>query len=322
MSSSSYITLNDGKQTPLIAYGSGTAWFEATGPDGISSALVEATDTAIKVGFTHLDAAKVYGNEKSTGVAISQCGLAREKLYITTKIYSGLASVKETLRAQLRDLKVDYVDLYLIHTAMFTKEEGEPTLAEAWKSMEEIQAEGLAKSIGVSNYRISDLKETLKSAKVKPAVNQSVTPFKFILRWFFRTNGWIAVKTKQNRIEFHPYVWKEAEPLLNFMKQEGITLAAYGPQVPVVKMPGGKVDPILERISSERQITTGEVLLKWAKAHGAIVVTTSSKETRMKSMLKAVLDDNSDLSLAEIHEINQAGIENGVRRQFMKHMSD
>ncbi|KAI9607239.1 hypothetical protein H4Q26_005756 [Puccinia striiformis f. sp. tritici PST-130] len=245
MSSSSYITLNDGKQTPLIAYGSGTAWFEATGPDGISSALVEATDTAIKVGFTHLDAAKVYGNEKSTGVAISQCGLAREKLYITTKPL-------------------------LIHTAMFTKEEGEPTLAEAWKSMEEIQAEGLAKS----------------------------------------------------GIEFHPYVWKEAEPLLNFMKQEGITLAAYGPQVPVVKMPGGKVDPILERISSERQITTGEVLLKWAKAHGAIVVTTSSKETRMKSMLKAVLDDNSDLSLAEIHEINQAGIENGVRRQFMKHMSD
>ncbi|KNE90948.1 hypothetical protein PSTG_15642 [Puccinia striiformis f. sp. tritici PST-78] len=295
MSSSSYITLNDGKQTPLIAYGSGTAWFEATGPDGISSALVEATHTAIKVGFTHLDAAKVYGNEKSTGVAISQCGLSREKLYITTKIYSGLASVKETLRAQLRDLKVDYVGLYLIHTAMFTKEEGEPTLAEAWKSMEEIQAEGLAKSIGVSNYRISDLKETLKSAKVKPAVNQ---------------------------IEFHPYVWKEAEPLLNFMKQEGITLAAYGPQVPIVKMPGGKVDPILERISSERQITTGEVLLKWAKAHGAIVVTTSSKETRMKSMLKAVLDDNSDLSLAEIHEINQAGIENGVRRQFMKHMSD
>ncbi|KAI9614608.1 hypothetical protein KEM48_005919 [Puccinia striiformis f. sp. tritici PST-130] len=282
MSSSSYITLNDGKQTPLIAYGSGTAWFEATGPDGISSALVEATHTAIKVGFTHLDAAKVYGNEKSTGVAISQCGLAREKLYITTK-----GAITGPQSGLCRPL--------LIHTAMFTKEEGEPTLAEAWKSMEEIQAEGLAKSIGVSNYRISDLKETLKSAKVKPAVNQ---------------------------IEFHPYVWKEAEPLLNFMKQEGITLAAYGPQVPIVKMPGGKVDPILERISSERQITTGEVLLKWAKAHGAIVVTTSSKETRMKSMLKAVLDDNSDLSLAEIHEINQAGIENGVRRQFMKHMSD
>ncbi|OAV90556.1 hypothetical protein PTTG_08304 [Puccinia triticina 1-1 BBBD Race 1] len=295
MASSHYITLNDGKQTPRIAYGSGTAWFQATGPDGISPALVEATSTAISIGFTHLDAAKVYGNERSTGVAISQCGMPRDKLFITTKIMSGLSSVKETLRAQLRDLQVDYVDLYLIHSPMFTKEAGEPTLAEAWKSMEEVQQEGLAKSIGVSNYRISDLNETLKSAKVKPAVNQ---------------------------IEFHPYVWKEAEPLLKYMKEEGITLAAYGPQVPVVKLPGGKVDPLLERISSERKISTGEVLLKWAKAHGAIVVTTSSKATRMKSMLDTVLDEKSDLSPSEVQELNGAGIANGVQRVFMKHMSD
>ncbi|KAA1075541.1 hypothetical protein PGTUg99_023575 [Puccinia graminis f. sp. tritici] len=295
MAASNYITLNDGQQIPRIAYGSGTAWFQATGPDGVSSELVEATSAAISIGFNHLDAAKVYGNERSTGVAISKCGLPREKLFITTKIISGLSSVKETLKEQLRDLQVEYVDLYLIHSPMFTKEAGEPTLAEAWKKMEEVHADGLAKSIGVSNYRISDLQEILKSAKVKPTVNQ---------------------------IEFHPYVWKEAEPLLKFMKEEAIVLAAYGPQVPVVKLPGGKVDPIIERISSERKISTGEVLLKWAKAHGAIVVTTSSKAARMKSMLETVLDDKSDLSPAEVQELNEAGIENGVQRIFMKHMSD
>jgi diketogulonate reductase-like aldo/keto reductase len=80
------MTLNDGNKIPRIGYGSGTAWYQATGPDGISEALVEATTTAIGLGFTHLDSAKVYGNERSTGVAVSKCGVPREKLFITTKV--------------------------------------------------------------------------------------------------------------------------------------------------------------------------------------------------------------------------------------------
>jgi diketogulonate reductase-like aldo/keto reductase len=100
MAASNYITLNDGQQTPRIAYGSGTAWFQATGPDGVSSELVEATSTAISIGFTHLDAAKVYGNERSTGVAISKCGLPREKLFITTKVCHPLAHLPKRLVAE------------------------------------------------------------------------------------------------------------------------------------------------------------------------------------------------------------------------------
>lgn len=291
----SFVQLNDGHKVPRIAYGSGTAWFEKTGPDGINAELRDATLTALRSGYTHLDTAKVYGNERSTGAAIAACGMKREQLYITTKIMSQMTKIKETLKIQLSDLKIDYVDLYLIHAPTFVSEPGAPTLQEAWKVMEEIQAEGLAKSIGVSNYRINDLKETLKNAKVKPAVNQ---------------------------IEFHPYVWTEAEPLLKYMKEEGIALAAYGPQVPVVKKSGGKADPILEKISKKRNLTTGQVLLKWAKAHNAIVVTTSGKEERMKLNLEAVMKSEQDLSNEEIEEINKAGKDNGVQRVFMHHMSE
>lgn len=289
------VKLNDGKEIPLIGYGSGSAWFQATGPDGISAALVDATRTALALGYTHLDAAKVYGNERSTGVAISSCGIPREKLFITTKISTGLKTLKETLKAQLRDLQVEYVDLYLLHTPLFATNTDEPSLAEAWKLMEEVRAEGLARSIGVSNYRIKDLQETLKACSVKPAVNQ---------------------------IEFHPYVWKEAEPLLEFMQQEKIALEAYGTQAPVVKLPGGAVDSVVERLGSARGISTGEVLMKWAKGHGAIVVTTSGKKDRMASMHSVFLDNQTDLSPAEIKELDAVGLNAPVQRVFQKHMSE
>jgi len=289
------VRLNDGKEMPVIGYGSGTAWYAATGPDGISPALVDATRSALALGYTHLDAAKAYGNERSTGVAISSCGIPREKLFITTKISANLKTLKETLKAQLRDLQVEYVDLYLLHTPLFATRADEPSLAEAWKLMEEVRAEGLARSIGVSNYRIKDLQETLKACSVKPAVNQ---------------------------IELHPYVWKEAEPLLAFMEQEKIALEAYGTQVPVVKLPGGAVDGVVSRLSRARGIGAGEVLMKWAKGHGAMVVTTSGKEERMASMRRVFLDPQSDLSPAEIQELDALGRNAPVQRIFQKHMSE
>ncbi|MBW0501057.1 hypothetical protein O181_040772 [Austropuccinia psidii MF-1] len=264
-------------------------------PNGINDQLVQAIKTAIKVGYIHLDSARVYANEKSLGQAIAESGIDRKKLFVTTKIMTEMSSIRETLKDQLNDLKLDHVDLYLIHSSAFASQPNQPSLSETWKEMEKIRQDGLAKSIGVSNYRISDLQEILKTAKVKPAVNQ---------------------------IEFHPYVWKEAEPLLNFMKKEGILLEAYGAQVPVVKYPGGKVDPILEHLASTRKISTGDILLKWAKAHGGVVVTTSSKEFRMKANLQSVLDDEDDLNAHEVEQINKAGIENGVQRAFNKHMSE
>ena len=116
---------------------------------------------------------------------------------------------------------------------MFTTEPGTPTLSEAWGRMEEIQAEGLAKSIGVSNYRIQDLQETLTSAKVKPAINQSVN-ISNVQRGGIWSNNKVL---SRHRIEFHPYVWKESEPLLKFMEQNGIALAVsdYSHQDPILR---------------------------------------------------------------------------------------
>lgn len=201
---------------------------------------------AMAAGYTHLDNAEAYGNEKSVGVALAESGVARESLFsafnvqhvgkvwwglmyflcaVTTKIGTGLSDIRgnfkvrerrdhadprsslsSLVQTQLEKLGVSYVDLYLIHWPYEFGKPGYPTHEEAWKVLEELKDEGLAKcvfrspfgpaqlnrtlrSIGVSNYRISDLEKTLAIARYRPTVNQ---------------------------IELHPYVLKASEPLLAF----------------------------------------------------------------------------------------------------------
>ncbi|CAH7675150.1 NADP-dependent D-sorbitol-6-phosphate dehydrogenase [Phakopsora pachyrhizi] len=290
------IKLNDGNTVPIIAYGTGTAWFGATGPNGISEQLVDSTQTAISLGFIHLDAARMYGNEKSVGEALIRSGVDREKMFITSKILKEVDNIEETLKKQLEDLRIDKLDLYLIHSPSFDQgPDLSLSLETVWRTMEDLRERGLTKSIGVSNFRIKDLERIKSVARIKPSVNQ---------------------------IEFHPYVWKEAEPLIRYMKREGIALAAYGPQVPIVKATGGTLDPILDELSKKYDLSTGQILLKWARSHGSIVVTTSSKEDRLKSYLDCFRDGQVELSLEDVELIDKVGAENGIKRIFMKHMSE
>lgn len=127
---------------------------------------------ALDSGFTHIDTAQAYNNEDSVGVALASHFKTqpRSSLYITTKLF-GLKpgeTVRSVLSSQLKKLQVDYVDLYLWHTPIGF----EGKLGGVWKQFEEIKQEGLAKSIGVSNFRSKDLEELLSSASVVPAVNQ------------------------------------------------------------------------------------------------------------------------------------------------------
>jgi diketogulonate reductase-like aldo/keto reductase len=124
---------------------------------------------ALETGFTHLDSAQIYDNEASLGKAITS--FDRSKLFITTKlgqIPQG-QSIRDTLVRSCKELQVDYVDLFLIHSPKLI---GLFTISEAWAQLEELQKEGLAKSIGVSNFPINDLEELLSNAKVVPSVNQ------------------------------------------------------------------------------------------------------------------------------------------------------
>ncbi|KAJ7120496.1 oxidoreductase [Mycena crocata] len=284
------VKLNDGTEIPSIGFGCGTALF---GQDCASSVKL-----AIDCGFTHLDGAQVYGNEQSLGAGIQAARKLRSELYIVTKLKPGLgaARVREALVESLQKLGVEFVDLFLVHSPR-PLEPKDGTLAELWAAMEAVHAEGLAKSIGVSNFTVEDLKAILPGAKVIPSVNQ---------------------------IELHPYIWKAAEPIVKYGRENGkITPASYGGLTPLVRAVGGPVDevlpPIVERLSHVlgKPVTAAQVLSKWVSQKGAIVVTTSSKEARIKEYLEAF--KVPDLTVEEIQDIDDAGAKLH-KRVFMRHV--
>ncbi|KAI0064548.1 Aldo/keto reductase [Artomyces pyxidatus] len=270
------IKLNDGTTIPWLGFGTGTALY---GKD--AEAIVAA---AIKAGLTHLDGAQVYGNEDSLGAGIVLSGKPRSELYVTTKLFKLDAgqTVRETLLESLQKLKVDYVDLFLIHTPTQFKEPGE--LLSIWKDFEALQKEGLTKSIGVSNFLIPHLTELIEGGSVVPAVNQ---------------------------IEYHPYVFKDLIPLLEFQKKYDIVTVSYGGQSPIFRAKGGPLDPVLADIAKRLSETAGKpynegtVLLLWQKAKGIVAVTTTSKEPRLAEYIS--ITDAPDLTPEEVKLIDEKG---------------
>ena len=158
-------TLNDGTTIPWLGFGTGTALYKQDS--------TESVKVAISSGITHLDGAQIYGNEDTLGAGIKASGKPRSELFITTKLWEALsegASPTSLLKESLAKLQVDYVDLYMIHSPAVYVKEGK--LKEIWAELEDLKKAGLTKSIGVSNFKVSDLKLLLESAKVVPSVNQ------------------------------------------------------------------------------------------------------------------------------------------------------
>lgn len=270
------VTLNDGRQIPWLGFGTGTALYKQDAANLVKQ--------AIATGVTHLDGAQVYENEDSLGEGIKASGKPRSELFVTTKLFklNPGETVKESLEKSLKRLQLDYVDLFLIHTPLPAAEEGK--ILDIWKGFEEVQAAGLAKSIGVSNFRVEDLQTVLKGGTVVPAVNQ---------------------------IELHPYVWKAAKPIHNFGTAHGIRTVSYGGLTPIVRAAGGPLDTVLKSISARlaktrgAPVTPGQVLTKWLLQKDAVVVTTSSKQSRIQEFLDS--ENIPDLEEEEINAIEEAG---------------
>ncbi|KAJ7752575.1 Aldo/keto reductase [Mycena metata] len=279
------IQLNDGREIPSIGFGT---WKLGNGDGPISQ-----VDQAISLGFSHVDTAQSYRNETEAGTAIRESGLARKEIFITTK-YSGLdgLDIKTSIKNSLKNVRrfsfsfllgggacreeflgVDYVDLYLIHHPRLAV----PDIPTAWKEMEEIKEQGLVKSIGVSNFEVSDLAILLASAKVQPVANQ---------------------------ILLHPYVYARQLPILEYAAKHKIVIEAYSALIPVTSLPGGPVDAPVKAIADRLGVSNDQVLLAWTKAKGAVVVTTSSKKERLLGYINA-----GDLALTEddIAAIDAAG---------------
>jgi hypothetical protein len=155
------IPLNDGTSIPWLGFGSGTALYNQDATASVAQ--------AIKAGFRHIDAAQMYQNEESVGAGIAASGVPRSELYVTTKLAKPPAgvSVRDTLVESLRKLRLNYVDLFLIHVPNKYDD-----LKSVWKAMEEVKKEGLTKSIGVSNFKLQHLQEIFQVAAIPPVVNQ------------------------------------------------------------------------------------------------------------------------------------------------------
>jgi diketogulonate reductase-like aldo/keto reductase len=159
-----------------IGYGTGTAWFAASGPR--VEELKSAVTASLDAGFRHLDEAEMYGNEAATGEALSAWRAAhsevhREALHITSKIISVDSGVEAICRRSLAAMQLDYFDLYLVHAPF--QRNGDPfstPLPKVWAEMEALVAAGLTRAIGVSNWRVRDLQAIAGSANIHPAVNQ------------------------------------------------------------------------------------------------------------------------------------------------------
>ena len=242
-----------------------------------AAVTIRATRDALEAGFRHFDCAERYRNEREVGEAL-QAGLAaggipREDIFVTTKLWNSNHRpdrVKPAFDASLDRLRLDYLDLYLIHTpfAFQSGDEQDPrdqngnviydqgvTLLDTWRAMESLVDQGKCRAIGLSDITLDGLLPIYESARIKPAVVQ---------------------------VESHPYL-PEAD-LLEFCKEKGIVLLAFAPLGHGMR-PGPLEDPVILAIAARIGKTPAQVLLAWAVQRGTALLTTPRTAARAQENL-------------------------------------
>lgn len=289
-----YFDLPQGR---MPALGLGT-WMSAPGEVGA------AVTKAIEFGYRHIDCAAIYGNEAEIGQAladvIARGVVRRDQLWITSKLWNDAHAPSEVgaaLSQTLSDLRLEYLDLYLVHWPVAMKKGvkmpqkgddliplSELPLIETWKALEACVGQGKTRHIGVSNFSSKKVEDLVQASEVKPAVNQ---------------------------VELHPYL--QQRTLIEACQRLGVVMTAYSPlgskeRPSVMKQEGEPIvleDPTILEIASRHQASPAQVLIAWALGRGTSVIPKSTKAHRIEENFASAQLELSEQDMSAIAALDK-----------------
>ena len=259
--------LADGNVLPMLGLG---VWQVPDGP-----ACVNAVRWALEAGYRHIDTAQAYGNEASVGHALRDSGVPREQVFITTKFFPRSKDPAEEAARSVERLGVEQVDLYIVHWP-----QGGPTWA--WPGMEQARERGYARSIGVSNFSLSELDELLAVADTRPVVDQ---------------------------VQFSPFEYRLA--LLGGCAERDLALESYSP------LGTGRhvSDPEVLQIAERAGRTPAQVLIRWCVQRQTIVIPKSVHRDRIIENSQVFDFELSDEDMSALDALDRTGGTAAAREQ-------
>ena len=249
--------LADGNQIPLLGLG---VWQVTSGPE-----CVNAVRWALELGYRHIDTAQAYGNEESVGTALIESGVPRDDVFITTKFFPGSPDPVAAVEQSLRRLRVDHVDLYIVHWP-----QGGATWA--WPGMERARELGYARSVGVSNFSATQLDEVIAAGRIPPAVNQ---------------------------VNFSSMQYRRA--LLEACQRRSVALAAYSPLGTGRHLSNETVREVAQRLGR----APAQVLLRWCVQRDVPVIPKSTHRERIEENADIFSFQLSDEDMRELDALDE-----------------
>jgi len=228
-----------------------------------------AVNFALRVGYRHVDTARIYGNEADVGEAVRESGVPRGDLFIATKLWNSDQGYDSTLRAceaSLKRLGLDYLDLYLVHFPV------PDVRKESWRAMETLLKKGRCRAIGVSNFTIRHLEELIEASHVIPSVNQ---------------------------VELHPFLYQKE--LLKYCQDRGIQVEAYSPLARGERLQ----DPRIASLATKYSKSPAQLMIRWGIEHGLVVIPKSTRGERIRENSQVFDFDISDDDMRSLDSLNE-----------------